>query len=470
MSISEDVLYLTVTELSERIRTRALSPVELTEAYLRRSETLGARLNAYVTITRERALREARAAEAEIASGKWRGVLHGIPYAAKDLLATHGAPTTWGARPFAKQTFAKDANVIRRLKEAGAVLLGKAAMIELAGGMGYRYGTASLTGGAKNPWNTNCWTCGSSSGSGAVVSAALAAFAIGTETWGSIICPSAFCGISGLRPTFGRVGRGGAMALSYSMDKLGPMARSADDCGAILAALAGHDRDDRHSLPEDEARFRDDRQSRALRIGRVTNAWGESLQSDIAKLTDAAFATLRNAGATIVDVQLPDGPWEMAAAVTIQVEGASAFDEFIESGGVGELTDPGSRIGGYINKTISGADYHRAQRLRTVLQEKIDAMFDDVDVLAAASLPIVATAMEANLETDFAFSDPLGGIGNACGLPAITVPSGLTSKQLPAGIQFVGRAMEDDAVLTAARLFQSKTEWHRRRPPVDASS
>lgn len=460
------MIYLTVTELAERIRTRRLSPVALTEAYLERSETLGARLDAYVTVMRNRALNEARAAEKEIAAGNYRGPLHGIPYAAKDLLAAAGAPTTWGARPFAKQVFDFDAHVIKRLKAAGAILLGKAAMIELAGGMFYRYGTASLTGGAKNPWDTTCWTCGSSSGSGAIVAAGLAAFAIGSETWGSILCPSAYCGVSGLRPTFGRVGRGGAMALSYSMDKLGPMARSADDCGFILAALAAHDRTDRHSLPDAEAAFGYDRKPRALRIGRVTNAWGTSMQHGVQTVTDAAFDTLQRAGATIVDVQLPDGPWEMAAAITIAVEGASAFDELIESGRVSQLDDPGSRIGGYFNRTYSGADYLRAQRLRTALQPKIDAMFDSVDVLAAATLPIAATKMEANLETDFAFSDPLGAIGNFCGLPGISVPSGFTPDELPVGIQFAGRAMDDNAVLAAARLFQSKTEWHRRTPPL----
>ena len=225
--IGEDVLYLTVRELGEQIRTKKLSPVELAEAYLKRSESIGAKLNAYATLTRERALEEARAAEKEIAAGKYRGALHGIPYAAKDLLAAKGYPTMWGARPFANQTFDFDANVIKRLHDAGAVLIGKAAMIELAGGMGYRFGTASISGGAKNPWNETCWTCGSSSGSGAIVAAGLAAFAIGTETWGSIVCPSAYCGVSGLRPTFGRVGRSGAMALSYTMDKIGPMARRA---------------------------------------------------------------------------------------------------------------------------------------------------------------------------------------------------------------------------------------------------
>src|SRR6478609_4278703 len=211
--LSEDILFLSVTELARRIRARQLSPVELTESYLDRSRSVGKKLNAYATLTPDLALKQARAAEKEIAAGKYRGPLHGIPYAAKDLLAAKGYPTTWGARPYAGQSFDFDANVIRRLNDAGAILIGKAAMIELAGGMGYRYGTASISGGAKNPWNETCWTCGSSSGSGAIASAALAAFAIGTETWGSIVCPSAYCGVSGLRPTFGRVGRSGAMAL-----------------------------------------------------------------------------------------------------------------------------------------------------------------------------------------------------------------------------------------------------------------
>src|SRR5438552_6012524 len=223
--LGEDVLYLPVDELGQRIKAGKLSPVELTEAYLKRSAKIGAPLNAFACLTRERALHEAKEAEKEIAAGKYRGPLHGIPYAAKDLLAAKGYPTMWGARPFANQAFDFDANVIKRLHDAGAVLIGKAAMIELAGGMGYRFGTASISGGAKNPWNETCWTCGSSSGSGAIVAAGLAAFAIGTETWGSIVCPSAYCGVSGLRPTFGRVGRSGAMALAYTMDKIGAMAR-----------------------------------------------------------------------------------------------------------------------------------------------------------------------------------------------------------------------------------------------------
>src|SRR5437588_3423938 len=206
----EETYYLSVSELAKRIESKALSPVDLTKAYLDRSEKLGSRLNAYARLTPESALAEADAAEKEIKRGHYRGPLHGIPYAAKDLLSVKGLPTTWGAKPYENQVFDYNAAVIEHLNRVGAVMIGKAAMIELAGGMGYRFASASLQGEAKNPWNTTCWTCGSSSGSGAIVAAGLAAFAIGSETWGSIICPSAFCGVSGLRPTYGRVSRYGA--------------------------------------------------------------------------------------------------------------------------------------------------------------------------------------------------------------------------------------------------------------------
>src|SRR5882762_10377172 len=256
----------------------------------------GPRYNAYATLTRERALRQAHQAEREIATGKYRGPLHGIPYAAKDLLAVRGYPTTWGARPYANQQFDYDAAVIERLDRAGAILIGKSAMIELAGGMGYRFASASMTGPAKNPWNTACWTCGSSSGSAAIVGAALAAFAIGTETWGSIICPSAYCGVSGLRPTYGRVSRYGAMALSYSMDKIGPLARSAEDCARVFAAIAGHDFSDRGTLAIDKAAFTYsaslDLGAKPLRIGILTNAW-KKIDGPVHKVYGTAEKVLR---------------------------------------------------------------------------------------------------------------------------------------------------------------------------------
>jgi aspartyl-tRNA(Asn)/glutamyl-tRNA(Gln) amidotransferase subunit A len=464
--LGEGILYLPVTELGLQIRARKLSPVELAESYLARSEKLAPQLNSYATLTKDLALEQAHAAEREIAAGHYRGPLHGIPYAAKDLLAAKGYPTMWGARPYANQTFDYDATVIRKLREAGAVLIGKAAMIELAGGMGYRFASASASGPAKNPWDETCWTCGSSSGSGAIVAAALAAFAIGTETWGSIICPSAFCGVSGLRPTFGRVSRHGAMALAYSMDKIGPMARTAEDCALILAAISGHDPKDRGSLPPSEARFMYPSPAPSpMRIGWLTNAW-QKPAPEVVSAAEAAVEVLRKNGARVNDAKLPAGPWEEAAGTTISAEGAAAFRSLIESGRVAELNDPLGQIAGYVNEQITAADYLRAMQIRGILQKQIDELFESFDVIAAASLPVTATSLETNLETDLTFSDPLGGIGNFCGLPAISVPCGFSEKKLPIGIQFVARVRNDGAVVAAAEVFQKHTEWHLKRPPI----
>jgi aspartyl-tRNA(Asn)/glutamyl-tRNA(Gln) amidotransferase subunit A len=471
--LSEDILYMTVDVLGELLRTRKISPVELTESYLARSEKLGPRFHAYATLTRDLALKEAHTAEQEITAGKYRGPLHGIPYAAKDLLAVRGYPTTWGAKPYATQQFDYDATVIEKLRHAGAILLGKAAMIELAGGMGYRFASASHTGAARNPWNDGCWTCGSSSGSAAIVSSAMAAFAIGSETWGSIVCPSAFTGISGLRPTYGRVSRHGAMSLAYSMDKLGPMARSAGDCGVILAAIAGHDPADPASLPEEQAALEDRAETilklrshpTTLRVGWLTNGW-KTVAPGVQKRIDEAQQVVRGFAQSVTETQLPDGPWEAAAGLVISAECASAFDKLIESGGVTELADPEGRLGGYINQQIAATDLVRANRLRRVLELKMAELFARFDVLATASLPVTATKLEANLDDELGFADPLGGIGNFCGLPAISVPCGLTDDKLPVGLQFVGPALGEAAVLRAAQSFQQNTRWHKMRPPV----
>ncbi|HEV3316929.1 MAG TPA: amidase, partial [Candidatus Angelobacter sp.] len=451
--LSEDILYLPITELSRRIRQRQLSPVQLTESYLERSRSIGARLNAYATLTPELALKQAHAAEKEITSGKYRGPLHGIPYAAKDLLAVQGYPTGWGARPCSDQHFDYDATVVRRLEDAGAILLGKAAMIELAGGMGYRYASASASGPAKNPWNEDYWTCGSSSGSAAVVAAGLAAFAIGTETWGSIICPSSFTGITGLRPTLGRVSRYGAMALAYSMDKIGPMCRLAEDCDLILRTIAGHDPQDGYSLPDPFAKYLGAEKPKApLRIGWVLNQWKE-ISADVNQAAATAREVLeKNQSVIMSTITLPEGPWETAAGVIVSAEGAAAFHPLIESGRVKELSDPLGKIGGYMNEEISASDLLLAERIRTVLQKKIEELFHQVDVLATPSLPVTASKLDANLDVALTFADPLGGIGNMCGLPAISVPCGFGKNNLPVGIQLIGRALDDAKVVQAARL------------------
>ena len=470
--LGASVLFESVGELAKKIETKQISPVELTESYLDRSQKLGSRLNAYARLTPEIALEQAQAAEKEIHRGHYRGPLHGIPYAAKDLLTVKGIPTTWGAKPFADQVFDYNATVIEHLNHAGAVMIGKAAMIELAGGMGYMYASASLQGECKNPWDTKCWTCGSSSGSGAIVAAGLAAFAIGTETWGSIVCPSAFCGISGLRPTFGRVSRYGAMALAYSMDKIGPMARSAEDCTRIFAAIAGHDPLDLDTLAIDKAAFTyspsAELKSRPLKIGWLTNAWKQSdYAPSLASTIDGARKVLQKRFPKMRDAELPAGPWEDAANVILQCEVASAFASLIDSGGVRELTDPLSQVGGYVSQTISGADYTSALRVREILQQTMRTLFESYDVLVAASQPVPATPLALNLFTGLSFADPLGGIGNLCGLPALSVPCGFTERKLPVGLQFVGRAGDDAAVLQAGRVFQQATDWHRKHPVVE---
>jgi aspartyl-tRNA(Asn)/glutamyl-tRNA(Gln) amidotransferase subunit A len=470
--LPEDILYLSVRELGDRIRGGKLSPVELSEGYLDRSEKLGPKLNAYATITRDLALQQARAAEKEIKAGHYRGPLHGVPYAVKDLVAVSGYPTTWGARPYAAQKFDFNATVIERLNHAGAVLIGKAAMIELAGGLGYSDGNASLTGPCKNPWNTDYWTCGSSSGSGAVVAAGLAPWAMGSDTRGSILCPTSWCGISGMRPSFGRVSRSGAMAIAWTMDKLGPMARTADDCGLVLSVIAGHDPKDYDSLPTGVAEFTYSAQRRAsgkpLRIGRLTNAWGE-METGLDSAVNDALKVLEKNGAKISDVEIPDGPYEEAAELTILMEAASSFEDLIASGRCAGLTDPVGQINGYASGEFSAADYLHVQRVRIFLQKQIDKLFDDFDVLSTAGESSAASPLNAPPEEDSA--GPIArrepdGISSLCGLPALGVPCGFSGKKLPFGVQFIGRALDDHVVVEAARLFQDHTDWHRQRPPL----
>ncbi|HYL11223.1 MAG TPA: amidase [Candidatus Acidoferrales bacterium] len=467
--LGPDILYLPVSELSRRIESRRISPVELAESYLARSERIGPKLNAYATLTPDLALQQARKAESEIKAGHYRGRLHGIPYAAKDLLAVNGYPTSWGAKVFADQKFDYSATIIGNLNRAGAVLLGKAAMIELAGGMGYRFASASISGAARNPWNTGCWTCGSSSGSGAIVAAALAPFAIGTETWGSIICPSAFCGVTGLRPTFGRVSRFGAMALAYSMDKIGPLARTAEDCAMVLAVISGHDPKDRGTLSVDQAAFTlspsQDMSAKSLRFGWLTNAW-KNAEPSLAKTADEAMRVIRKYVGKVSQAKLPEGPSDDAANIIVAVEGASAFESLIESGRCAELTDPLGKIAGYVNQQISATDYLHALRVRGILQQRMAELYETFDVLMAPSQPVAATPLDLDIEKGLSFPDPQGAIGNLCGLPAISVPCGFTDKKLPVGLQFMARAGNDRAVIAAARAFQQHTNWHLRRPPV----
>ncbi len=372
-ALSEDILYLSVRELGTRLRLRKLGPVELTEAYLARLEQWGPRLGAVVTVTRDLALREARAAEDEIRKGTYRGPLHGIPYGVKDLAATRGIPTTWVAEPYRKQVFDYDATVVRKLREAGAILVAKLSMVELAGAFGYNNADASFTGPGRTPWNTDYWSGGSSSGPGAATAAGLVAFAIGSETSGSIITPAAYCGVSGLRPTYGRVSRHGAMALSWTLDKLGPMCRSADDCGLVLAAIAGRDQRDptssqrRFEVPAPKAKEKP-------RIAVIKDSAAGS-QPAVRQNFEQSLTVLAKFCEVADAVPFPNMPFGPVVGTIIDAEGASAFRDLIESGRIGQLRTTKMAAAGHAASMVLAVDYLQAMRVRAKMKKLLEWTF-----------------------------------------------------------------------------------------------
>jgi aspartyl-tRNA(Asn)/glutamyl-tRNA(Gln) amidotransferase subunit A len=497
--VNEDILYKSVAELGPMIRARKVSPVELAEGYLNRLEKFGAKLGAVATITRERALEEARAAEKEIAAGKYRGPLHGIPYGVKDLLAAKGYPTTWGAPPFKDQTFDFDGTVVRKLKEAGAVLVAKLSMIELAGGGGYDGAKASLQGPSRCPFNLEYWAGGSSSGPGAAVPSALVGFAIGSETLGSIITPCAFSGVSGLRPTYGRVSRYGAMALSWTMDKLGPMCRSAEDCGLVMAAIAGPDENDPSAHEHGAYRHAGPRSQRPKPGQMAAAVWqplkGKKLgvvqpdfsrpqnNAEVGKAYAAALEVLKSLGATLEETLMPDFPYGPVASMLYTAEAASIFRPFIESGKVQELVDESQKAGLIAALSIPATDYLDAFRIRGEIQKEMGKVFEKYDAIVAPSRTGLASLVDRPFSGqqqppprpagERPATPPPGagnqqnviGSSNIAGLPAISVPCGYSSeKNLPMGIQIVADALRDDICVEIAMAYQSVTEFHKKRP------
>src|SRR5215210_3507776 len=467
--ITNDTLFLSVAELAAQIRARKLSPVELAESYLQRLETVGKRLNAVAYVMRASALREAREAEREITRGRLKGPLHGIPYGVKDLLATREAPTTWGAAPYRSQRFDYDATVVTRLREAGAVLIGKLAMIELAGGMGYNQADASWTGACRTPWNTGFWSGGSSSGPGAATASACVAFSIGSETSGSIITPAAFCGLSGLRPTYGAVSRHGAMALSWTLDKLGPMCRSAQDAGLVLAAIAGRDPLDPTSRASDalpryskEGRpLNPRREKRRLRVGVMKDSY-EKAQAEVNKNFLASVDVLRHFADVEMDVKLPEFPYGPAVGTIVDAEGASAFRELIESGRVSELASPEGRVGGYAASLVTAVDYLHAMRMRAPMRRAWGEMFKKIDVLAAPSRATVSYPVDKTFDKAYpgiGASSPIGA-ANLVGVPAVSIPNGLGQNGLPTGMQIVGPAWGEAELIELASAYQAETDFH----------
>jgi len=465
-----EIAFLSIRELAGLIRSRRLSPVELTKLYLDRLERLGPKLGAVVTIAHERALEQARRAEREIMRGRYRGLLHGIPYGVKDLLATRGLPTTWGAAPYRHQVFDYDATVVQRLQRAGAILVAKLAMVELAGGMGYNTADASFTGPGRTPWNLEYWSGGSSSGSGAAVAAGLVAFAIGSETSGSILTPAAFCGVSGLRPTYGLVSRYGAMALCWTLDKLGPMCRTADDCGIVLAAISGKDPKDPSSVARKFTYAAPLFPTRRLRVGIVKGAL-EGAQPEVRKNFEEAVKVLKRYADVESDVALPDLPYGPVIGIIVNAEGASAFRDLIESGRLAELQNPRDRIGGYVGMTVLAVDYLHAQRVRTRIRRALDELLSQYDALIAPTRATVAYPIGVEFERAYpgvGGGPPLIPAGNAAGVPALSVPNGFGQAGLPTAFQLMGRAFSEATLIALANAYQRETEWHRQRPPLSA--
>jgi len=459
--VSDDLSFATVVELGRMLRDGRATPTRLAEHFLERLERVGRPLNAVVNLTPELAREQARQAEAEFAAGVDRGPLHGVPYGAKDLLATAGIPTTWGAAPYRDQVFDRDAVVVERLRAGGAVLVAKLAMVELAGGFGYEQADAAFTGPGRNPWDLEAWAGGSSSGSGAAVAAGAVPFAIGSETWGSITTPAALCGVTGLRPTYGRVSRRGAMALAWTMDKIGPIARTAEDCALVLAAIAGPDPEE--PTTADRALAEDPRRD-GFRFAMLRGAT-VGAQPAVAANFEGAVAVLREIG-TVEEVDLPDLPFDAAAAVVVVAEAAAAFEEFIVSGRNAGLTAPEDRVGLYGALALPAVDYLRALRVRRLGGRALDEVLRPYDAMAAPTLAAVAGPLTERFSAYFEDNREatLGGAGNLCGLPAITVPNGFGERGLPTGLELMGRADDEHHILAAARAFQARTDWHLRRP------
>lgn len=468
-----DLLFTPVLELASRIRSKRLSPLALVEASLERLDSLGRKLNAVVTLAGQDAVAEAREAERDIAAGRVRGILHGIPYGAKDLLATRRMPTTWGAAPYRQQQLDFDATVVKKLREAGAILTAKLAMVELAGGMGYNNADASFTGPGLNPWSPAHWSGGSSSGPGSAVAAGLVCFAIGSETVGSIVTPSAFSGVTGLRPTYGRVSRHGAMALSWTLDKLGPMSRSAEDCAAVLSAIEGVDPEDVTSVPAPPPVSA--APTRRRRIGVVKGAT-EFVHEEVARNLRASVWVLKEIADLTEDVPLPDFPYALCTAPIVGAEGASAFRDLIEAGRLKELKARADRVGGYSNAMTPAVDYIHALRIREKMRGPISALFRTYDVLVAASRDTVANPIGLDFDKAYPeltekrpqnFVSAAGSLiqmGNLLGYPAISLPNGFGRDHLPTGLQMVAAPFAEDVLVELGSAYQRRTDFHLRRP------
>ncbi|MCK5330019.1 MAG: amidase, partial [Candidatus Marinimicrobia bacterium] len=394
-----------------------------------------------VTLTEKLALEQARKMDAELAEGKYRGYLHGIPYGAKDLLAVQGYPTTWGAVPYRYQIIDSDATVIKKLEEAGAVLVTKLTLGALA------WGDVWFGGKTRNPWSLEQGSSGSSAGPAAATAAGLVAFSIGSETWGSIVSPSTRCGVTGLRPTYGRVSRTGAMALSWSMDKLGPMCRNVTDCALVFETIYGPDGIDQTIIDLPFA-YDPDIDLSKLRIGYLAQDFDEDYPTR--ENDQKTLQRLRELGVELIPITLPDYPIE-ELAIILSAEAAAAFDELTRSGQDDQLVRQIKNAWPNefrVSRFIPAVEYIQANRVRYLLIQEMQKMMESVDIYIAPSL------IGNNLL-----------LTNLTGHPCVVVPNGFTNEGSPTSISFIGRLFDENLVLAVAGKYQAATDWHLKHPP-----
>ena len=441
----EELAFYSVGQLGELIRTRQISSVELTRFFLNRLKTYDAKLHCVITLTDDLALQQATRADAELRAGKYRGPLHGIPYGAKDLLAKRGYKTTWGSVPYKDQTLNIDATVVRRLEEAGAVLCAKTSVGELA------WGDVWFGGLTRNPWSPETGSSGSSAGTASAVSAGLLPFGIGTETLGSIVSPSTVCGTTGLRPTFGRVSRHGAMALSWSMDKIGPIARTVEDCGLVFNAIYGPDGHD-PTVVAAPFRYAPVSSLKGMRIGYVKNAFDSNYPN---RANDSlTLGILRKLGAELVPFELPASVSANRISFILGVEAAASFDELTRSGRDDQMVRQIKNAWPNefrSSRFVPAVEYIQANRARTRLINDMAAGLKK----ARLDVYVSPTYAGGNLT-----------LTNLTGHPCVVLPNGFTRQNLPTSITFMGQLFEEGKMLAVAKAYQDATNWHRKHPSL----
>ena len=474
MPVPTDVLFLSAREQGALIRARKLSPVELVDAYLSRIDELNPRTNAFITITAELARRQAAEAEREIGRGRYRGPLHGIPYAPKDILATKGVRTTNGSKVTATLVPDYESTITGRLAQAGAVLAGKLNLLEFAMGSG----VVSGFGPARNPWDLRRTPSGSSSGSGVALAAAMVPLSIGTDTGGSIRGPANFCGIVGLKQTYGRVSRFGVTTLAWTLDHAGPMTRTVADAALMLQAIAGPDPLDASSaadpVPDYSRALTGD--IRGLRVGVPVRFLADGLAPEIEAAFRAALVMLRTLGATVVDVDVPHAEYATSAGwIVAMAEAATFHEQRLRTSP--ELFDPVVRERLDAARFYSATDYLKAQRVRTLLMREMATVFTQCDVMAVPggdALPpplepagVAATDVKPGSKAT-RFRGGTTFLGNMTGLPALVLPCGFSAgpPALPIGLQLYGRAFDEFTLFRVGHAYEQATEWHRRRPPI----